>query len=135
MEHLYLLRMLWKNVDRLVDIALRVGAIIIQEWPRGSKCWLLIFVRRTLIRAGMRFTPVDGCMVGVKSINPKTYGMPIKKPWLMATNSPLIAVGMMELCNGLHEHVPCQGIDTLQTQNYSDLMVARLHILIAIHIS
>ena len=58
-------------------------------------------------------------MLGVKSIAPKTKGMPIKKPWqVLSTSESLTALLTKHKCDKKHQHVPCEGSDTLQTGFY-----------------
>ena len=127
MQHFALLRELWCNLDKLLDAASEYGCPVVVEWPRGCKCWPLLFVIKALRKHALKFTPIDGCRVGILSRNPGTLGWPIKKPWLLASNSSLVARYLNLLSKGKHVQAACAGVVLLQTQNYSMLMASMIH--------
>ena len=69
----------------------------------------------------------DGCMYGLVSQMAKTSGMPIRKPWTIATT--MKEMGLLgRKCNHTSgEHAPCAGADTKATEGYTDELAIQLH--------
>ena len=59
----------------------------------------------------------DGCRYGLKQRYAKKP-MPIKKPWNFDLGGSL-----SKKCNGDHEHGPCAGCETKETQLYTSIIV------------
>ena len=66
-------------------------------------------------------------MYGIESVVPATLGLPIKKPWRIATNSPIIGRAFSVRCCGHPIHAPCQGKDTSHTEGYSQVFAYTFH--------
>ena len=118
---------MFKNALQVMAVAQSVGAIIVIEWPRACRYWHRDRVKRAMQKFGLELYDFDGCMYGIKSILPKTLGTPIKKPWRIATNCPIIGKAFSVKCDGSHSHTPCEGGDTKQTEHYSRRFADRFH--------
>ena len=66
----------------------------------------------------------DGCQYGIVSIKKDLEGIPIRKPWRIATNSDAFGRIFSERHDGLHRHVKREGMDT---KNYSERMAMTSH--------
>jgi hypothetical protein len=85
------------------------------EWPKGAKeGWEHPKVVQMVKKLKLCFCALfDGCMLGVRSIAPKTKGKLIKKPWqVLSTCESLTVLLSKHKCDRGHPHVPCEGIDT-----------------------
>jgi len=104
------------------------GGHVSIEWPRGCAYWSWDCVRTFIARNNLVWFDLDGCAVDIVS---RVSGLPIKKPWRIATTSThLVPLGSMHRCPGKDEHpvhAPCAGSDTKQTENYSDLFAWVVH--------
>ena len=118
---------MFKNALQVMAVAQSVGAIIVIEWPRACRYWHRDRVKRAMQHFNLELYDFDGCMYGIKSILPKTSGTPIRKPWRIATNCPIIGKAFSVKCDGSHSHTPCEGGDTKQTENYSRRFADRFH--------
>ena len=65
-------------------------------------------------------------MYGLTSQATRTAGIPLKKPWTIATTRDSFH-RLCRTCNGQHEHVPTQGPDTKLTENYTPELAAQIH--------
>ena len=104
-----------------------MGALIAIEWPRYNRYWEEDVVQNFIGEMGLGFVTFDGCMFGLVSNKSKNIGMPIRKPWKVATNSPVLRRLLSVHCDGSHKHVGCQGADTKATEGYTDYLVACIH--------
>jgi hypothetical protein len=92
------------------------------EWPKGAHDgWTNPAVVKMIQDVGMCFTSVfDGCMLGVVSAKPSTFGQRIRKPWMVVTTSQSLTTLLSTyVCTGDHTHTPCAGSDTLKTGFYT----------------
>ncbi len=110
---------MFKNALQVMAVAQSIGATIVIEWPRACRYWHLDKVERAIEKFDLQIYDFDGCMYGIKSILPKSQGTPIRKPWRIATNCPIIGAAFSTKCDGSHLHTPCEGGHTRQTENYS----------------
>ena len=76
-----------KNLVTLTREANKYGAIIVLEWPKNCDYWNDPIVQRYMHENQLRPIQVDGCAVGLKSV---VNGLPIYKPWKIATNDAII---------------------------------------------
>ncbi len=120
-------RQMFRNALQVMAVAQSVGAVIVIEWPRACRYWHHDRVKRAIQKFGLQIYDFDGCMYGIKSILPGTLGAPIRKPWRIATNCPIIGNAFSVKCDGSHSHTPCEGGDTKQTENYSRRLADRFH--------
>ena len=105
--------------------ALESGGHIAIEWPASCAYWGWDDVRDFIDKHGLSVVRIDGCALGVKS--PRT-GIPIRKPWKIATSSKVMCASMAGFrCDGSHEHAQCRGADAKATEDYSDEMAAVIH--------
>ena len=108
-------------------VAQSVGATVVIEWPRACRYWHCDRVKKAMEKWGLGIYDFDACAYGIKAILPKTQGVPIKKPWRIATNSPTIGRAFSTKCDGSHSHTICEGGDTRQTENYSRRFADAFH--------
>jgi len=118
---------MFRNALQVMAVAQAVGATIVIEWPRACRYWHHDRVKRAIQNFGLQIYDFDGCMYGIKSTLPLTKGTPIRKPWRIATNCPIIGAAFSIKCDGSHPHTPCQGGDTKQTEDYSRRFADRFH--------
>ena len=105
-----------------------VGAKVDLEWPTRCIYWKIHAVVSFMRVFRLKKVNFDGCAVGLKSIARATRGMLIKKPLLMVTDLDEIVDTFKGLvCDGSHEHAPCQGIDTPNSENYNPEHAYALH--------
>ena len=64
----------------------------------------------------------DGCRYGLKQRYAKKP-MPIKKPWRVVSWNFDLGSSLSKKCSGNHEHGPCAGRETKETQLYTSLIV------------
>ena len=64
----------------------------------------------------------DGCRYGLKQRYAKKP-LPIKKPWRVVSWNFELGSSLSKKCNGNHEHGPCAGRETKETQLYTSLIV------------
>ena len=69
----------------------------------------------------------DGCMYGVVAKYGAKKGMPIRKPWHIMCKNSCLPTMLNKLCDGSHEHCPCQGGETRLTQAYSPAIAKVVH--------
>ena len=118
---------LWKAFEIVAEHAMKVGAQVFNEWPKGCTYWSNRRVAAFFKRHKFEFTIVHGCMYNLVSQFGKNAGIPIKKPWKIA-RSPNSAPLKLELCDGEHDHIPCSGKETKGTENYTKELVADIYI-------
>ena len=63
------------------------GGIVVIEWPRRCEYWRDRRVEKFLADHNMSSHDFDGCQYGIVSIKRGQEGVPIRKPWRIATNS------------------------------------------------
>ena len=69
----------------VAEQCIALGGGIAFEWPRSCAYWHDRSVRSFIKRHNLTEVQFDGCMYGLVSHMPKTSGMPIRKPWTIAT--------------------------------------------------
>eukprot|EP00959_Pyramimonas_sp_CCMP1952_P414289 8680366-Pyramimonas_sp.AAC.1 len=55
----------------------------------------------------------------------------MKKPWTIATTSPIVAEGLERRCDGTHEHVEARGRECKSAEDYTDDFAKQVHIAVA----
>ncbi len=81
------------------------------EWPRRCEGWAQEALINLIAELGLAPAACDGCMLGVRS---KINDEPMQKPWqIVSTLKPLVARLATFRCDGSHQHMPCQGQDTV----------------------
>ena len=84
-----------------------------------------------------KFLQIHGCMYGLKSIARVTRGLPIAKPWTIATYCPTSATYLSKRCRTQWHtnpvsgnttlHASCSGVNTKITEGYTDEMAVAVH--------
>ena len=78
-------------------------------------------------RFGLQQYRVDGCMYNLRSEAPKTHGLRLYKPWVIASNVDEFRF-MQRKCNhDRDDHVRIAGRDTKLTEGYTDELVDEIH--------
>ena len=78
--HWKLMKRLWKAFERVAEHALKVGARVFVEWPRGCSYWKDTRVAKFLSKHGFVFADFDGCMYNLKAEVGPHSGLSINKP-------------------------------------------------------
>ena len=79
-------------------------------------------------KLGMVDVFVDGCALGVVAQYGPDAGMPILKPWRIATSCAALRDDFRQFrCPGHEKHVPCAGRETEATGFYTDPFVHVVH--------
>ena len=89
-DHWTLYKRLWANFLVLADAVRKAGGIIAIEWPKDCMYWDLDEVIQFVDNINGYSSLLDGCAYGLKS----SSGMPMKKPWMVKTNSRILADGL-----------------------------------------
>ena len=125
--HYRLFRALFHNVKIIAEYVRSHGGYIAIEWPKACAYWMEQDVVEFIHSQGLQSVYLDGCMFGLVSQHGSSAGQPIRKPWRVDTNSPVLCQHLARVCDGSHSHVPCQGSDTKDTEGYTDELVACIH--------
>ena len=134
-KHRALFRKLWANFVKVAEVCLLYDPsnVVAFEWPAGCLYWQFPEVQAFLNKWSFKTTTLHGCAYGLRSILPARKGKYIKKPWKIATTSPILAGALSRKCPGNHQHVPCEGDDTLPTQTYTWTLTNAIHDAHALH--
>ena len=106
----------WKLFERFVEIkrhAMTKRAAILFELPGSCDYWK------------DERHEFDGCRYGLKQRYAKKP-MPIKKSWRVVSWNFDLGSSLSNKCNGNHEHGPCAGRETKETQLHTSLIVCVL---------
>jgi hypothetical protein len=126
-QHRELFQALLTNLIALASVVHSMGGKIAIEWPDKCTYWDDERVKSLIQTFDLRPTRFDGCMYGLRSIVPGCEHMPIKKPWMLMTNSDILSKNLSLRCNGRHKHKPCQGADTKVSEGYTPMIAAAVH--------
>ena len=121
-DHYKLFRDIWKAFTEIAEIAIKRGAMVIIEWPKGCAYWNNMKVKNFLRKHEFDETFIDGCMYGLVASSGNEVGTPIRKPWRLAHRG-LRFTPDLKTCDHSHSHTPCQGKNTKDTESYTDRMV------------
>ena len=106
---------IWASFEEVAQECLIWGGSVVIEWPRNCSYWNLPRVKAFLAAHGLVTVRFDGCAFGMKS-----GGMPVKKPWKIATNNKAIREAFDgQLCPGHAKHTWCEARVTKPTENYT----------------
>ena len=125
--HYRLFRALWNNVKKVATYVNKLGGYIAIEWPKLCAYWQEADVLSFVQVQGLQSVYLDGCMFGLVSKHGQSMGTPIRKPWRVDTNSPVLCQHLARVCDGSHRHAVCQGKDTKDSEGYTDELVATIH--------
>ena len=118
-------RKLWGRLEEIANFAIPLGVAISIEWPRGCRYWNNPNVVHFLEKYGFKFADFDGCLVASHG---KGAGLPIKKPWRVAYVNSSLGEFFHHKCDGSHEHSPCSGRNTSDTERYTPLIAKAVHL-------
>ena len=137
-EHYTLFGILWKASVSIMYMAREVGAVVGFEWPTFCEYWKRDEVWEHMENMDYRFLRIHGCRYGLRSIAKATKGMPIKKPWTIATDCLPMAKYLNRRCRTTWHtdpmtgittwHAPCAGVDTKVTEGYTDELADAIHL-------
>jgi hypothetical protein len=109
------------------------------EWPKDCSLWKQREVANLRRDIGLLDVVFDGCSLGLVSHHGADAGLPIKKPWRVATDMATLREALRHYtCPGKQEHPrhsPCAGADTTDTGFYTNQMVDVIHKAFAQHMS
>ena len=119
---------LWKLHDRMwaefllvVNKADSVGASVSIEWSHRCSYHRLVKTRKLVQKLQMVYRKVPGCSVGLVSCNRATEGKPLCKAWGIWINNHVLADSLPSLvCDGSHDCIAVQGVDTEHSGCYTD---------------
>ena len=101
------------------------------EWPKHCSLWRDPEVVAIIKEFGLEFAFFDGCAFGLRSESGTNKGLPILKPWTLATNCPAMYKRFHgKRCPGkdVHTtHAPCAGQDTARSAFYPRRMAVEFH--------
>ena len=120
-------RKLRERLEEIASFAIPLGVAISIEWPRGCRYWTNHNVVRFLGKYGFKFADFDGCMYGLVAAHGKCAGLPIKKPWRVAYVNSSLGEFLHLKCDGSHEHSPCSGRNTSDTERYTPKIAKAVH--------
>ena len=124
--HRAVFKILWRHFEQVADACVRRGGHVAIEWPRSCMYWRLRHVRTAMRRWGAIPHALDGCMYGLVSQAARTCGVPLRKPWTIASSCDAFH-RLRRKCDGSHEHAPTQGHDTRRTESYTDRLADAIH--------
>ena len=113
----------WKLFGRFVEIkrhAMTKHAAILFELPGSCDYWKDKRLHE-VVHDGTNHD-FDGCRYGLKQRYAKKP-LPIKKAWRVVSWNFELGNSLSKKCNGNHEHGPCAGRETEETQLYTSLIV------------
>ena len=120
-------RKLIRRFKTLADMVIANGGNVGFEWPRYCDGWNDPEIKNILKDLNLNAIDLDGCQVGVASIDGATAGLPILKPWRMMV-SEMFDDGPLEnlKCSNEHTHARCEGRDTVDTGFYTIDLAERI---------
>lgn len=125
--HWNLFHKLWQSFEVVADHAIRVGASVFIEWPRGCAYWREPCVVNFLRKHDFKRTHFDGCMYGMVAVHGPESGTPIRKPWAVESLNSCLPEYLNKVCDGKHKHTPCAGRNTRITEGYTPEIVSLVH--------
>ena len=111
----------------VAEVVLSHGGVVAIEWPQQCAYWEREEVKTFLAKHNLVRAIFHGCAYGLVSKAASTLGMPIKKPWTVATNSAALRAVLNRHCSKDHEHIQCGGTDLRRTEEYTDELVDVIH--------
>ena len=120
-----IMKKLLRNFILVADRIAERGGDISFEWPAHCALWKDPHVQEMLDRFSMNKITMHGCAAGLASLR---TGLPIKKPWCIATTAPGIVGALSGFqCPGHEAHEPCAGQETKRTEGYTPTMAKAIH--------
>ena len=143
-EHQHLFDLLWEKAVEFMVAAREFSAVIAFEWPTRCEYWERTKVRQHMRQMQYRFIQLHGCMFGLCSVARATKGLPIKKPWTVATDCLELIPSLSRRCltsdhriprtRDYVSHAPCAGVDTKLTKGYTDELAVQVHLGHRLHV-
>ena len=122
--HIALFQTIWTACARIMEYAVASGgATLAIEWPRQCEYWGLPIVQEFLTKHELTLSYFDGCMYGLVGHR----GVPLKKPWCVASNSRFVGDTLNLRCKGGHAHDCTSGVDAKTSEGYTEHMVECVH--------
>ena len=125
--HLATFQKLIKNFKKVARAVIARGGDVSFEWPTGCSLWRTTEVTEMIEEMSLNRVNMHGCAARLVSKD----GVPIKKPWTIATTSSALYDALETLtCPGttLHPvHAPCAGSETKKTELYTRTMADAVH--------
>ena len=123
MKHVKTMKKLWKAFERFVHRLTRDFEVAI-EWPQNCRYWKFPRVLKFIHEFSLKRYDFHGCMLGIKDHE----GIPIKKPWTVATTVDEIGLELSQYqCDESHDHVQGRGKPLKETESYSYLFTDCVH--------
>ena len=136
-EHWTLFELLWDKAAKVMLAARELGAVIAFEWPTSCEHWWREEVWRHMTDMQYHYLEIHGCMYGLRSIARATRGLPIRKPWSIATDCVSLGTYLNKTCRGYWHvdevtgkkvaHASCSGVNTEVSEGYTDEMAVAVH--------
>ena len=125
--HLQLFIKLIRNFKIVAREVLARHGDISFEWPTGCALWKTPEIQDMIEEFALNTVNFHGCAAGLASKD----GVPIKKPWTVATNCPAVSNALSSfICPGKNVHpvhAPCAGTETKKTELYTKAMADAVH--------
>ena len=116
---------LLENFITVAEKIIERGGDISFEWPSSCELWNEPAVESMIHKFSLNKVKMHGCAAGL--ISART-GLPVKKPWTIATSSPRVAEELGKFqCPGHEVHEPCAGAETKRTEAYTPEMAQAVH--------
>ena len=95
----------------------------------GCRYWTTPTMDSFLGEFGMKIAITHGCAFGLVGKHGNNAGIPIKKPWKIASNHPIFLGTFPRKCQCLESiaHAECAGNETTETENYPPAMAEDVH--------
>ena len=121
-------RKLLRNFARLAEVNASLGGEAALEWPRACAYWRERKVLELIAQLGLEDVFVDGCALGTVAQYGADAGLPILKPWRIATSCQELRDDFRAYrCPGHERHAACAGKNTEATGFYTDEFVQVVH--------
>ena len=75
----------------------------------------------------MNSMKLDGCEFGLTAKHGRNKGVAIRKPWRVDSNCSFVLQNLDRQCSKKHDHAPCAGRDTKETERYTFAFVSAVH--------
>ena len=120
-------RKIWDQFEDAARACHRLGGHVVIEWPSLCDYWREARVQRLVSDLGLEQVKIDGCAVGLKSVD----NIPIRKPWTLKTaHEGILKSFAKRRCPGKEKHPShqsCEGKHTRPTEEYTDYFARLVH--------
>ena len=123
MKHVKTMKRLWKAFERFIQLLTRNFEVAIER-PQNCRYWRFPRILKFINEFSLKRYDFHGCMLGTKDHE----GIPIKKPWTVATTVDEIGLEFSQYqCDESHDHVQGRGKPLKETESYSYLFTDSVH--------